>query len=68
MRRGHPILIDRRYWNEILDLPADGAPRDVIERHKDRIAYVNVDTDSVLRDVDTPDDYQAARRLAGLDE
>jgi molybdenum cofactor cytidylyltransferase len=68
MRRGHPILIDRRYWQEILDLPEDGAPRDVIERHKDRIAYVNVDTDSVLRDLDTPDDYQAARRLAGLDE
>lgn len=66
-RRGHPILIDRRYWREILDLPDDGAPRDVIERHKDRIAYVNVDNDSVLRDVDTPDDYRQERRLAGLD-
>lgn len=66
-RRGHPILIDRRYWGEILDLPDDGAPRDVIDRHKDRIAYVNVDTDSVLRDVDTLDDYRQERRLAGLD-
>ncbi len=67
MRRGHPILIDRRYWSEILDLPDDGSPRDVIDRHKDRIAYVNVDTDSVLRDVDTPEDYRQERRLAGLD-
>ncbi len=67
MRRGHPILIDRRYWPEILDLPDDGSPRDVIDRHKDRIAYVNVDTDSVLRDVDTPEDYRQERRLAGLD-
>lgn len=67
MRRGHPILIDRRYWSEILDLPDDGSPRDVIDRHKDRIAYVNVDTDSVLRDVDTPEDYRQERKLAGLD-
>ena len=61
MRRGHPILIDRRYWREIFDLPPGGAPRDVINAHADRIAYVNVNTDSVLRDVDTPQDYEAER-------
>jgi molybdenum cofactor cytidylyltransferase len=65
-RRGHPILIDRRYWGEILALPADGAPRDVINRHADRVAYVDVDTDSVLRDVDTPEDYRDERGRAGL--
>jgi len=68
MRRGHPILIDREFWPEILALPSDGAPRDVIERHKDRIAYVTVDTDSILRDVDTQQDYREERRLAGLDD
>jgi molybdenum cofactor cytidylyltransferase len=66
MRRGHPILIDRRYWDELLALPDDGAPRDVINAHSDRIAYVNVDNDSVLNDVDTPEDYDEARRKAGL--
>jgi molybdenum cofactor cytidylyltransferase len=65
-RRGHPILIDRRYWNEILALPPDGAPRDVINAHADRIAYVNVDTDSVLSDVDTPQEYAQERARAGL--
>ncbi|MFN8378550.1 MAG: selenium cofactor biosynthesis protein YqeC [Anaerolineae bacterium] len=65
-RRGHPMLIDRRYWPELLDL-TDGAPRDVINRHADRIHYVNVNTDSILRDVDTPDDYDEERRRAGLE-
>ena len=65
-RRGHPILIDRRYWQEILSLPRDGSLRDVINTHADEITYVNVDTDSVLRDVDTPDDYSQERRQAGL--
>jgi molybdenum cofactor cytidylyltransferase len=64
MRRGHPILIDRRYWGEILDLPKDGAPRDVISRHA--VTHVNVETDSVLRDIDTPDDYRDERGRAGL--
>lgn len=64
-RRGHPLLIDRRYWQEILSLPREGSLRDVMNAHADEIAYVNVDTDSVLRDVDTPDDYSQERRSAG---
>lgn len=65
MRRGHPILIDRRCWQEILDLPPDSAPRDVINRHGDDIAYVECD-DSILRDIDTPEAYQDELRRAGL--
>ncbi len=66
MKRGHPILIDRSLWGEILALPDDGAARDVINAHANEIAYVNVDDDSILRDVDTPEAYQDERRRAGL--
>jgi molybdenum cofactor cytidylyltransferase len=66
MRRGHPILIARRYWPELLALPDGGAPRDVINAHQDRINYVEVETDSVLGDVDTPQDYNQERWRAGL--
>lgn len=66
MRRGHPILIDRRYWRELLDLPPNGAPRDVINKYAANIGYVNVNTDSILTDVDTPQAYQEERRRAGL--
>ncbi|MGQ9886976.1 MAG: selenium cofactor biosynthesis protein YqeC [Aggregatilineales bacterium] len=66
MKRGHPILIDRRYWAELQALPMDGSLRTLLQAHADEIAYVNVDTDSVLRDVDTPDDYAQERWRAGL--
>jgi len=46
---------------------SSSATRDVIERHKDRIAYVNVHSDSILRDVDTPEAYREERRRAGLE-
>jgi molybdenum cofactor cytidylyltransferase len=65
-RRGHPILIDRRYWPEILDLSDGSAPREVINAHSDDIAYVLTDDDGILRDMDTPEEYQAALRRAGL--
>ncbi len=66
MRRGHPLVLDRAIWPEILDLPPDAAPRDVINKHGDLTAYVSCKDDSILRDIDTPEDYERERRLAGL--
>lgn len=66
MRRGHPILIGRQYWQEILKLRRNRVLRDVINDHSDEITYINVDTDSILRDVDTPEDYRNERLRAGL--
>jgi molybdenum cofactor cytidylyltransferase len=65
-RRGHPILIDRRYWRDILELPDGGAPRDVINANSDDIAYILTNDDNILRDMDTPEEYQAALKRAGL--
>lgn len=65
-RRGHPILLSRRYWGEMLNLPRGSSPRTIINAHQNEIYYVNVNTDSVLRDVDTPEDYNEERWRAGL--
>ncbi len=61
-RRGHPLMLDRFFWQLILDLPAGGAPRDVLRANEDQIYHLVVDTESVLHDIDTPDDYQRALR------
>jgi molybdenum cofactor cytidylyltransferase len=63
--RGHPVLMDRRFWPELLALD-HGAPRDVIRRYPEQLALIDVDTDSILSDIDTPEQYQQARRQAGL--
>ena len=56
-RRGHPWLIARKYWDEIMSMSADQTMRDFFDRHKGDIFYVNVETPSVLQDLDTPEDY-----------
>ncbi len=58
MRRGHPWLIARPFWKEILALRPPQSPRDFLNKHASEILYVNVSTSSVLADLDTPDDYQ----------
>jgi molybdenum cofactor cytidylyltransferase len=57
MKRGHPILIDRALWPDVLTVPETGSLRDFIRAHEDQIRYVVVETDSVLKDLDTPADY-----------
>jgi molybdenum cofactor cytidylyltransferase len=61
MRRGHPWLVTRPLWNEILELKPPESPRDFLNRHANEIHYVRVDTQSVLADLDTPEDYEKSR-------
>ncbi|NMB87098.1 MAG: nucleotidyltransferase family protein [Chloroflexi bacterium] len=61
MRRGHPWLVGRRYWPEILALKSPSTMRDFINTHKDDITYVNVATPSILMDLDTPEEYRQQR-------
>jgi len=63
--RGHPVIFSRRLWPDLLALES-GAPRDVLRHYPEQLALVEVGTDSILQDIDTPEAYQRARFLAGL--
>jgi molybdenum cofactor cytidylyltransferase len=65
-RRGHPVLIDRAFWPELMALGPDQAPRHVLRRRVADVHHIVVDSDWVLRDIDTPEDYERALREAGL--
>jgi len=57
MRRGHPWLIARELWGEILQLRAPQSMRDFLNAHGDEIFYVECGSPSTLQDLDTPADY-----------
>ena len=61
MRRGHPLYLPRRLWPALLDLGADATLRAILNHAGEEIFYVNVNSDSILRDLDTPVDYAALR-------
>jgi len=57
MRRGHPWLAPISYWDEILAMKAPLTPRDFLANNSHNIQYVEVETESILADLDTPDEY-----------
>ena len=59
--RGHPWILDRQYWPEVLALPEGATLRLFLENHREAIDYVLVNSPSVLQDLDTPDDYAASK-------
>jgi molybdenum cofactor cytidylyltransferase len=60
-RRGHPWLVARSLWRELLELQVPKTLRDFLNQYLSDTCFVNVDTPSVLQDLDTPRDYQRFR-------
>jgi molybdenum cofactor cytidylyltransferase len=58
-RRGHPIIFAIKYKEQLLRLSGDVGGRQIIEDHPEDILEVAVDSESIVADVDTTDDYQA---------
>jgi molybdenum cofactor cytidylyltransferase len=59
-RRGHPWLVERSLWNKLLEITPPRSPRDFLNEHANEIVYVEVDTSTILADLDTPQDYQTS--------
>jgi molybdenum cofactor cytidylyltransferase len=56
-KRGNPVLFDRRYFQEMLELEGDVGARHLIGAHDDQVAELSVDDAAVFTDVDTPEAY-----------
>lgn len=61
MKRGHPWLIERSLWTELVEMKQSQSPRGFLQKHSDEIHYVEVDNPSIFEDLDTPEDYRRAR-------
>jgi molybdenum cofactor cytidylyltransferase len=59
MRRGHPWVLPRRFWSDVRLMKPPQTMRDFHNSHARDIEYVVVETDSILQDLDTPEQYQA---------
>ncbi len=62
---GHPILIPASFWSPILDLPPDGNLRDMVRDSATPVHYVETDDDSILKNMNTPDEYDEEIRNLG---
>ncbi len=57
-RRGHPVLIETRYRNDITNLDRNEGLRQLMKLFEKDIYEIECGRNEILRDIDTPDDYQ----------
>ncbi|MCX6220931.1 MAG: XdhC family protein [Bacteroidia bacterium] len=57
-KRGHPVLIGSKYRNEIKILNPEIGLRELFLNHPDDILEIEVASEEVLKDIDTPGDYE----------
>lgn len=56
--RGHPVLIDMKYRDEVKRLSPEVGLRGLVYNHPEDILEVKVKTSSILQDIDNPEDYK----------
>ncbi len=56
--RGHPVIIDMKYKEEVENLSPDVGLRGTVYSHPEDILEVKVDTASILMDIDDKTDYK----------
>jgi len=64
-RRGHPVIFAAELFDEILDLSSEQGLNSVVRRLPERVVEVFVENAGVLRDIDTPEQFE---RLLGEDQ
>jgi molybdenum cofactor cytidylyltransferase len=60
-RRGHPVLFDHRFAEELTALSGDTGAKPVLTAHPDALVEVEVDDSGIHRDVDTREAYDDLR-------
>lgn len=55
-RRGNPVLWSRSFFPEMMELTGDQGARKLLQKHADVVCEVEMSSDAILRDVDTPED------------
>ena len=64
-RRGNPVLWDRKFFGEIAALEGDTGARRLFRVHMEQVAEVEMETDAILLDFDTPDALTALKTNQG---
>ncbi|MBI3444339.1 MAG: nucleotidyltransferase family protein [Magnetospirillum sp.] len=59
-RRGNPVVLGRTFFPDLLALTGDRGAKGILARHSQAVREVEMPDESVLMDVDTPEELRAA--------
>jgi molybdenum cofactor cytidylyltransferase len=61
-QKGHPVIFDRRFGNELVKIKRDEGGRSIIRRYPEDVWQVPVKSEGVVMDIDTWYDYHKGLR------
>ncbi len=60
-RRGNPVLLAAGLFAELQALDGDTGARPVLQRHADKVIWLDLDDPAVVTDIDTPEAYESVK-------
>jgi molybdenum cofactor cytidylyltransferase len=57
-KRGHPVILSRKLFNELLNAPIDQGAKAVVNAHSVDTLEMDADDEGITIDIDTPDEYR----------
>lgn len=57
-KRGHPVIISRRLFSELLNAPMDQGAKAVVHAHRDQTLEIDTEAVGITVDIDTPELYR----------
>ena len=61
-RSGHPIVYAAEMFDKILVLPATATAKDIMSQYQRDTTWVTIDSDGILYDADTPEDFELIQK------
>lgn len=55
---GNPLIFSKEYFDDFYALQGDKGARKLLEKYKEKIVRVDLNTDAIFDDIDTPEAYQ----------
>jgi molybdenum cofactor cytidylyltransferase len=62
-QRGNPVIFHHIYKKELLDLKNTEGGKPVVQAHKEKLYFIEMPNDAILRDADTPEAYAELVKL-----
>lgn len=59
-RAGHPVILRKQLFSELMNLSGDTGARELLRRHRDKVLLIPVDTPAICLDVDLPSDLDGS--------
>ncbi len=64
-KRGHPVLLDISLRDELMEIEGDIGARNILQNRKEEVCEIEVETPSVVFDVNTREDLEKLENMKG---